>query len=322
MKVVINGPTALTEVPGILAIANDAELVCAPDRNHLREALPEADVLLGWNFQSKDMEGLWHKADNLKWIHWCGAGVDDVLSPELAASDIVLTNARGVFDLVMAEYVLGYMLSEVKQFRKSWQLQADKQWQNRVIGKLSGTSAVIFGVGSIGRTTARLLRSVGVTVAGVGRTERSGDADFGEIYASDQEIPILKDADWVIGLLPMTSNTARYYNSKFFDGMKAGARFINLGRGESLDETALIAALKQQKISGAMLDVFNDEPLEPDRPIWSAPNIAISAHISGYFAEYEADMAQLFLENFARFTSDEQLLNVVDKSLGFVPSEK
>lgn len=322
MKVVINGPTSPSKVPGIEAIENDVELVCAPDREHLSDALPEADILLGWNFQSRDMNGLWHKTNNLKWIHWCGAGVDDVLSPELADSDITLTNARGVFDHVMAEYVLGYMLSEVKQFRKSWQLQAAKQWQNRMIGKLAGTSAVIFGVGSIGRTTARLLRSVGVNVAGVGRTERSGDVDFGEIYASDREIPLLKDADWVIGLLPMTKDTVRYYDTKFFEGMNAEARFINLGRGESLDEDALITALERQTIAGAMLDVFNNEPLQPDRPIWNAPNISISAHISGYYAEYEADMAKLFLENFSRFTSEEPLLNVVDKSLGFVRSEK
>ncbi len=122
MKIVINGPTMPEEVPGITAIANEVELVCAPNKERLAEVLPGADILLGWNFQSRDMSDQWHKADSLKWVHWCGAAVDRILSPELRASDITLTNARGIFDSVMAEYVLGYMISELKLFRETWQL--------------------------------------------------------------------------------------------------------------------------------------------------------------------------------------------------------
>ncbi len=322
MKIVINGPTDLAEVPGLSDVSGEVDFVCASDQDRLAEVLPEADILLGWNFQSQDLNGLWHKAKSLKWIHWCGASVDRIMCPELTASNITLTNARGIFDLVMAEYALGYMLSELKLFRQTWELQEERHWETRLTGRLAGSNAIIFGVGSIGRRTAKLLRAVGVNVVGVGRSGRENDPDFGTIYTFEQAAPSLRQADWVIGLLPMTTETILYYNSKFFDGMKPDSRFLNLGRGESVDEDALIAALQHTRIAGAMLDVFNNEPLDPDRPIWAAPNIVISPHTSSYYAEYEEDIAHQFLDNLARFRRDEELVNVVDKSVGFVPSDR
>ena len=321
MKIVINGPTTPEAVPGLTAIASEENLVCAPDAGSLAEMLPDAEILLGWNFQSKDMQDQWHKANNLKWIHWCGAAVDRIMSPELMASDIILTNARGIFDSVMAEYVLGYMLSELKLFRETERLQDEKRWQARLTGKLAGSSAVIFGVGSIGRETARLLRSVGVDVSGVGRSSRNDDPDFGTIFTSEQAFGAVNEADWVVGLLPLTEETTLYYNTNFFSAMRPGAHFMNLGRGESVDETALITALEQGTIAGAMLDVFHNEPLDQDRSIWDAPNIVISPHMSSYYAEYEEDMAKQFMKNLARFKEQIPLENVVDKNLGFVPSD-
>ena len=322
MKIVVNGPTNLAEVPKLTEVDTKYHFVCAADRDRLAKVLPGADILLGWNFQSRDMSSLWRKADNLKWVHWCGAAVDRVMSPELADSDIALTNARGIFDLVMAEYVLGYMLSELKLFRQTWELQAKRHWQTRLTGKLSGSRAVIFGVGSIGRRIAKLLHTVGVYVSGVGRSYRENDPDFGTIFTLQDAGPALSEADWVIGLLPLTSETTGYYDRKFFAGMKPSAKFMNLGRGESVDEDALIAALKEGRIAGAMLDVFHNEPLDPNRPIWAAPNIVISPHTSSYYAEYEEDMAHQFLDNLARFNRGEPLVNLVDKSVGFVPSER
>ncbi len=320
MKIVISGATTPDEVPGITAIASETDLVCAPDKERLVEALPGAEILLGWDFQSRDMRDQWHRADSLKWIHWCGASVDRIMSPELTDSEIILTNARGIFDSVMAEYVLGYMLSELKLFRETWRLQQQKSWQTRLTGKLSGSSAVIFGVGSIGRETARLLSAVGVQVSGVGRSPREDDPDFGTIFGPDGALDAIADADWVIGLLPLTEETTKYYGMKFFDAMKPEAHFMNLGRGESVDENALISCLEKGKIAGAMLDVFNNEPLEPDRPIWEAPNIVISPHTSSYYAEYQEDMANQFLGNFARYKESKTLEHVIDKKLGFVPS--
>ena len=320
MKIVVNGATTPADVPGIAAIESEVDLVCAPDEESLGEALPAAEILLGWNFQSRDMQNLWHRADSLKWIHWCGASVDRIMSPELRGSDIILTNARGIFDGVMAEYILGYMLGESKLFRQTWYLQQERDWQTRLTGKLAGSRAIIVGVGSIGRETARLLRAVGVQVSGIGRSTREDDPNFGTIFELNRGLDAVSDADWVIGLLPLTEETTKYFGAKFFDAMKPGARFMNLGRGESVDESAIISALEQGKIAGAMLDVFVGEPLARDNPIWQAPNIVISPHTSSYYAEYQEDMVNQFLDNFARFKEHKLDENVVDKKLGFVPS--
>ena len=153
MKVAVNGANAIEAVPGLRRIAREIDIVLATDRDQLAKALPDADVLLGWNFQSQDMQDQWDKAKSLKWIHWCGAAVDRVMSPELAASDILLTNARGLFDDVMAEYILAYMLAESMRLRETFELQGQRLWKTRTMSKLAGTTAVIFGVGSIGRTT-------------------------------------------------------------------------------------------------------------------------------------------------------------------------
>lgn len=320
MKLVVSGAAAVDDVPGLATITDEVELLCAPDREQLESALPGAEVLLGWDFQNCDIPDLWHAADALKWIHWCGAAVDTVLCPQLAASDVQLTNARGTFDLVMAEYVLGYMLSEFKQFRFSWGVQQRKEWQTGLTRQLRGTHATVVGVGSIGRETAKLLNANGITVTGVGRRARTNDPDFGTIFGPDRVREAVRDADWVIGLLPLTKQTELYFGKDFFDAMKTEAYFINLGRGESVDEDALVACLERGGIAGAMLDVFQEEPLSPANPLWSARKIVISPHMSSYFVGYEKAMADQFLDNFSRYRSRQPLSDVIDKQLGFAVS--
>ena len=253
----------------------------------------------------------------MKWVHWCGAGVDAALFPELAQSRVTLTNARGIFDHAMAEYVLGYMLSETKLFRETWDLQQQREWSHRLTNKLAGTKAVIVGVGSIGRATAKLLKPMGVEVCGIGRSTRSGDADFGTIFSRTEGNDALGKADWVIGVMPLTAETEGYFDASFFDHLKPAARFINIGRGASLDETALLSSLTAGKIAGAMLDVFQTEPLPADHPLWNAPNLFVSPHMSGDYAEHKRDMAQQFLDNLELYAAGKTLNNVVDKTLGF-----
>ena len=260
----------------------------------------------------------WQHANKLKWIHWGGAGVDAVLFPALRESDVILTNSRGLFDAAMAEYTLAYMLHEVKRLAESTALKAEKSWQHRFTTRLAGQSAAIYGVGSIGREIARLLTSVGV--CGIGRTARTGDADFGTVYASSDKLAPLADADWAIGILPSTTDTTGYFDQAFFAAMKPEARFINLGRGTAVIEPDIIAALTSGTIAGAMLDVFRTEPLPGDSPMWTTPNLLLSPHMSGDYIEYPTDVAQLFFDNLESYTGGGELKNVVDKVLGFVAS--
>ncbi|NNE24970.1 MAG: D-2-hydroxyacid dehydrogenase [Rhizobiales bacterium] len=318
MKLVVQGAKEISDVPGLQEAAAGIDVACAPDVSALAQQLPCADIMLGWDFRGRDLADCWHCADNLKWIHWAGAGVDAALFPDLVTSDVVLTNARGIFDRAMAEYVLGYMLSEAKLFRQVLSSQAQKHWQYRMTDKLAGQSALIFGVGSIGREIARVLKAMDLKVSGVGRTARAGDGCFETIHAASDAASIVAEPDWVIGVMPSTPKTERMFDAGIFTAMKPTARFINVGRGCALDENALLEALTGGTIAGAMLDVFDTEPLPSDNPLWTAPNIFVSPHISGDYKQHKADMAQQFIGNLARYQQGQPLINTVNKQLGFV----
>ena len=318
VKIVVNGASQLDDVPGLSELDGAHNLVAAGDEAALAAALPGTEVLLGWNFRGRDLENCWAHADTLKWIHWCGAGVDAVLFPELTESDVVLTNARGLFDRAMAEYVLGLMLAHAKGFDELYASRAKRAWYYRMTECIAGTRAVIFGVGSIGREVASVLRGVGIEVTGIGRSARSGVPVFGKVHAADDAGSLLAAADWVIGVLPDTAETHGYFDAAFFARMKPTARFYNIGRGTAVDEAALIAALEARTIAGAGLDVFANEPLAQDDPLWAAPNLIISPHISGDFIGHREAMVEQFIGNLERYLRGGDLFNVVDKQAGYV----
>jgi len=254
----------------------------------------------------------------LRWIHWCGAGVDAVLFPELRDSDVVLTNSRGVFDQAMAEYVLGLIIAMTKRFPQTLEFQHQRRWQHRFTECISGRTALIVGVGSIGRTIARLLSAVGLNVCGVGTRARDGDTDFGVISGVDDLDALLAGADYVINIVPLTPDTTHLFGAKQFKVMKSTARFINVGRGASVDEAALIAALNNDDIAGAALDVFEVEPLPESSPLWATPNVIISPHMSGDYHGHLEELARVFIDNYQRYRSGESLINIVDKKAGYV----
>ena len=317
ISVVIQGAASAEEVPGMAAIADTADLRFSMTAAELRAALPGADVLLGWDFAAGGLEEAWEAADDLRWIQWCGAGVNAVLFPGLVRSDVILTNARGVFDRAMAEYTLGLIISFAKRFPESFALQARGEWSHRLTGRIAGARLLVVGVGSIGREIARLAVAVGMAVEGVGRTARRGDGDFERIHGQDSLDDCLAEADHVVLITPLTAETAGLFGASRFAAMKPSAQFINLGRGRLVDEAALIAALDAGALAGAALDVFETEPLPADSPLWRHPAIIVSPHMSGDFIGYEDAVAELFLDNFRRYQAGEPLRNLVDKALGF-----
>ncbi len=321
MKVVVSGAAGPEDIPAFDSVAAEADVVFAPDGPALQQAVAGAEIVLGWDFRGRDMEEAWPAADSLKWIQWCGAGVDAVLFPALAESSVLVTNVRGLFDRAMAESVLCYMLAEVKDFRRTVQDQQDKVWNHRLTGKLAGQSAVVIGTGSIGRETAELLKAVGLRVSGVGRTARQDDPCFGTIHASGDAAKAASAADWVIAVLPGTPETESFFTAEFFTSMRPSARFVNIGRGNAVDEAALVAALESGAIAGAMLDVFRTEPLPQDSPMWRAPNLVVTPHMTGDYHGYHADMIAVFVNNLKRYKRGEGLINIVDKQLGYVPNE-
>ena len=318
LAVVLQGVEHVHEVPGLETAAVNVEWRCAPTFDHLCRALPGAEVLLGWDFSASELHQAWPQADRQRWIQWSGAGVDAVLFPELVASNVVLTNVRGVFDRSMAEYVLGLILSFAKGFKDTFAAQTERRWNYRWTERLIDRRALVVGVGSIGREIARILSAIGMDVHGVGRSARSSDPDFETISAVKDLNGCLANADFVIVVTPLTADTRGLFGSSQFDAMEKSARFINVGRGEVVDEAALVAALETGGIAGAALDVFHDEPLPENSPLWSAPNIVISPHMSGDYDTHQTTVAELFLDNLQRYCRGDVLINQVDKVQGFV----
>ena len=320
ITLVIHGVASVDEIPGIERIAADTQISCAPDLEALQEFLPHAEVLLGWNFRAKDLRQTWHLAEQLRWVQWSGAGVDAVLFPEFVASDVQLTNVRGVFDRAMAEYTLGLILAFAKGMVETMAAQTAHRWSYRLTEQTLGQKVLVVGVGSIGRAIGRLLKQAGFKVSGVGRSARGSDPDFEQVYGVDTLVQSLETADYVVLIPPLTDKTRGLFGAVEFSAMKATARFINLGRGELVDEEALIAALTSGAIAGAGLDVFLNEPLPENSPLWDLENCIVSPHMSGDYHGFKETVAEVFLDNFERYRQGRELVNRVDKTLGFVNS--
>ncbi|MGW0179824.1 D-2-hydroxyacid dehydrogenase [Nocardia sp. NPDC003345] len=303
--------------PALMSPVSARATVRYTDSAGLAAALPGADVLFVYDFQSEAVPGAWPAADALSWVHIGATGVDSVMFPELRASDVTLTNTRGVFDTAIAEYVLGQILDFAKDFTGSTRLQQQGVWRHRESERIAGATALIVGTGSIGRAVAGLLRAVGMRVRAIGRRPRTGDPDFGTVTTDlEAELP---GADYVVAIAPLTDRTRHMFDAGAFAAMKPHARFVNVGRGELVVTDDLVAALESGSIAGAALDVVDPEPLPPGHPLWALPNAHITPHNSGDFVGWRSDIVTTFTTNFDHWLAGRPLDNVVDKTLGYVP---
>ena len=284
----------------------------------LAKGLTGADALFVWDFASDAVRRAWGETDvsRLRWIHIASAGVDTLMFDALRTSDVVITNSRGVFDEAIAEYVLLLVLAFAKDLPATVRYQTEREWRHRETERITGRTALVVGTGPIGRAIARLLRVVGLRVAGIGRTARV-DPDFGQVYAGDQLRDRLPWADYVICAAPLTDQTRGMFDAAAFAAMKPTARFINVGRGGHVVTADLIAALRDGQIAGAALDVVDPEPLPPSSALWSMPNVLVSPHMSGDFQGWRSALVALFADNFDRWMTGRPLRNVVDKQLGY-----
>jgi phosphoglycerate dehydrogenase-like enzyme len=304
--------------PGLDGLNMDFRF-CAADG--LAEAVRGARALLLWDYFSTAVRDVWSEADKLKWIHITAAGVDTLLFDELRESDVVVTNARGVFDRPLAEYVLGAVIAHAKDSRTSFDLQRRHRWQHRETRGITGATALVVGTGGIGREIAKLLHAAGLVVRGAGRRAVADDPDFGEVIDSAN---LAAEAGWCDHLIlaaPLTRQTRGVVDATVLAAMKPDAHLVNIARGPMVDESALLAALTQRRIGGATLDVFDAEPLPPDHPLWDAPNVTITAHMSADVVGWRDALAAQFAANARRWLAGEPLLNVVDKKLGYIPSD-
>ncbi|MGW8743500.1 D-2-hydroxyacid dehydrogenase [Streptomyces sp. WAC 04229] len=284
------------------------------DAKSLAERLPHADVLLVWDFTSHAVREAWPgDGPRPRWVHTASAGVDHLMCPELADSGTVVTNARGVFDQPIAEYVAALVLAMAKDLPTTLRLQGERTWRHRESMRVAGTRACVVGSGPIGRAIAQTLKALGITTALVGRTARTG------VHGPDELDRLLARADWVVAAAPLTDDTRGMFDARRFGVMQPSARFVNVGRGQLVVEDDLAEALTRRWIAGAALDVLSREPLAPESPLWRVPDLIISPHMSGDVVGWRDELGAQFVELFESWAAGRPLANVVDKKRGYVP---
>lgn len=286
----------------------DVRFVHADD---VGEVLEEATVLAVYDFRTDAIQKAWGRVRHLRWMHAASAGLDSVLFPESEASDVLITNSRGVFDRPIAEFVLGMMLIFAKDVLTTLDVQSRREWRYRETERLEGQTVLVVGAGSIGRAVAGMAKCGGMNVFGIARQKRAHDPDFGHVDSPARLRERLAEADFVVISAPLTGETSGMFGPDEFSAFKRGARLINVGRGPIVQQDALIAALKAGRVGGAALDVFEEEPLPADSPLWTMPNVVVSPHQAGDFIGWREAIADLFVENFRRWRRGDEMLNVV-----------
>ena len=319
-KVVVMGATPEDAPSGLEMVTDVVDVVPAATTEALAGSLPGAAVLFAWRPRSGLLRPVWSQAADLEWIQSASAGVDGLLFPELVESHVVVTNARGVFDEAIGEFTLGVLLLFAKGFPGVTERQRRREWAHRDTERLAGKRLLVVGAGSIGHAIGRVTGGLGMVVRAVARTARPGNEVFRVIHGSDELADACGWADFVVNVLPSTPETRHAFDDRAFSAMRPSTRFVNVGRGATVDEAALIRALEEGGIAGAALDVFEEEPLSSESPLWDLPNVMVSPHMSGEFAGWREALVELFIENLERYLTGRPLRNVVDKERGYVPS--
>ena len=269
----------------------------------------DADIIYGWKFPAD----LLPRAKRLRWLHVMGAGVDWAL-PTLPI-DVKVTRVPGVFGVWMREYVLGWCLALTQRTETYRTAQRERRWREDVLPeRVAGKTMTIVGLGDIGRTIAGAARALGMRVLGVSRSGRRVPG-VARVYRLPRLRRALAEADVVVVVLPLTQTTRGLVDAGALAAMKPTAWLFNIGRGAVVDEAALIAALRERRVGGAVLDVFATEPLPPEHPFWTLDNVVVTPHISG--PSVPEEIAPVFDDNLARWLTGRPLRHVVDRARGY-----
>lgn len=258
------------------------------------------------------------KAKKLKWIMVMSAGLEKMPFDACKQMGILVTNARGIHKIPMAEFTIGMMLQNVKRMRTLWENEKNQMWERKLpMGELFGKRLLILGIGAIGGEVARLAKAFQMKTLGVNRSgEQVEWAD--EIYTMGNINDALPKADFIVSVLPSTNETKHFLDKSHFDLMKDSAVFINIGRGDLVEEEVLLAALQDRKIAHAYLDVFYTEPLAENHPFWSMDNVTVTPHISSLTKNYMPRSFEIFKHNLHTYIKKSaDYINVIDMDRGY-----
>jgi len=294
----------------------------SPPSNEVLDAVADAEAYYGFGLSRAVFEA----GKSLRWVHSAAAGVGAALFPEMVASDVVLTNSAGIYGKPIAQHVLGGVLHFLRSFDVAIELQRDGRWDKQPfvgdesrVRELADCRVLVIGAGGLGSAIAGAMAHFGARCTGVRRHPERGVPDgFHRVVGAEAIDDELPDADIVVLSTPATAETRALLDAARIARLRRDAIVVNVGRGSLLDEGALGAALEQGLLRGAVLDVFEKEPLAASSGLWQLRNVLVTPHVSGVSPRwYWERQLDLFLDNWARHAEGRTLRNVVDKSAGY-----
>jgi phosphoglycerate dehydrogenase-like enzyme len=294
----------------IKRISEDVDVLI---NENVLNVISQVNILIAGKFDKEILE----KAERLQWVHALAAGVERLLFPEFVGSDIVLTNSSGVHPIPISEHVLGMMLMVSRKLHESYKNQLQKEWNRPVPAELYGKTLGIVGFGSIGERIGSLGKSIGMHVIGIKRNTEYKTENAHELLPPDRLDELLERSDFVVISLPLTKATEKLITKREFKIMKETALIVNISRGKIICQDDLVHALESEEIAGACLDVFEEEPLPAESPLWEFDNVLVTPHYAGSTPEYFNRAIDIFCDNLERFLTGAQMVNVVDKTAGY-----
>ena len=282
----------------------------------LSKKISTLDILLTYEITPSIFN---NATDRLKWIHFGVAGVEKNLFSELIKSKVILTNCSGIHAGPVSEFIMGSILYHCKQFKKCESFKNNRDWKQWEIAKtmvqLNQKTLGIIGYGAIGKATAKLAKQFGMEVIATRRLQKTitHNRSIDSLIPLSEIKNLYQNSDFIAITCPLTPMTKHMISFNEFKLMKENVYIINIARGGIIDDAALINALEKNKISGAALDVFNQEPLDVDHPYFKFDNVFLSPHISGNFPEYQSYMINQFIEQLQCFINEKPLKNRICK---------
>ena len=309
LLILTDDPAAYTALISGLEF-DDLEFFAFREAENAGPYIEDCEIILG---EPSRIAPVLDAARNVKWVQSTYAGIEALVTPP-KRTDYILTGVKGIFGPLMSEYVFAYILAMERHLFETRENQERRRWQDMPYRSLTGTLIGICGLGSIGRHIALTARCFGMKVWGLKRSKEAVPG-VDRVFTLSEIAEFLARPDYIVITLPQTPETFYLFDEEAFQAMSPSAVLINVGRGTLVSEDALIRALKEKRIRGAVLDVFEEEPLRKESPLWGLPELFITPHNSAY--SFAQDIVNIFAENYRRFVAGQPLRYAVDFDRGY-----
>ena len=312
MKVLI-GSRQAPEIEGMLSdVPSGVEVRFLPQGESLREHIADVEILFGHLGEDAIPE-----ATALRWVHQPHAGVEGFMYPAFKASDVILTNCRGLYGTQIAEHAFALLLSITRRIPDQLEFMKTKHWERVPCVELAGMTMGILGLGGIGRAIAARAQAFEFNIIAADIEPIDKPDTVSELFGLDELMPFLAKSNILMVCCPSTPETHKLLSHAQFSQMPDDSYVVNVSRGKVVDEEALVAALQSGKVAGAGLDVTYTEPCPPENPLWEQQNVILTSHSAGSSQHIRRRAMQLFIDNLHRYVEGKPLVNVVDKQKGY-----